>query len=241
MFRRDATEPTVELAEIEETLGRYEHSEPVVIGPGPTLPEPWSAIARAGDAATRRRAALGLWNLDFLDLIPVFAAALRSELADVRVGHIGDDAVLIYAFEHFDGASDRYVLCWIGWDPALFTDSATPLFGAIPQPLQRFYRKVHAGFLDPEWLYYGPAQPRHLANILDFVGLSDGDIEWPEEDPDPARTLVLGSTGGNVHLCVSPDLPDGQAFTVYDGVADPPEDFSGLLDHTMTAYFLDPA
>jgi hypothetical protein len=233
---------TVELAEIQTVLDRFSHTEPVVIGPGPHVPERWHPIADADDAHTRCQIAVSLWNADFLDFVPEFASALRSELADVRIGHIGTDAVLIYAFEHFDaGGPERYVLCWIGWDPALFTASATPLFGSIPQPLQTFYREVHAGFLDPELMYYGPEQPRYLRNFLDFVGLTEDDIDWAEEDPDPARTLVLGATGGNVLLCVSPDLPDGQGVTVYDGVADEPEDFSGLLDHTLTAYFADPA
>ncbi|MDT5009594.1 MAG: hypothetical protein QOH57_1211 [Mycobacterium sp.] len=232
---------TVQLAEIEQVLGSVEHSESVVLDPGPQMPERWRPIADSDDPQARRQAALSLWNADFLALVPDFAAALESELADVHVGHLGDDAVLVYAFEHYDaGGPDRYVVCWIGWDPALFTDSETPLFSSIPQPVQAFYRDVHAGFLGPDWLSYGLIQPRHLQSYAEFVGLPEGVPDWPEEDPDSTRLLVLASTGGNVHLCVSPDLDDGQALTIYDGVADPPEDFDALLDHTMTEYFVDP-
>ncbi|MDT5092577.1 MAG: hypothetical protein QOH60_1940 [Mycobacterium sp.] len=232
---------TVETAEIEEALQRYPHSEPVVLGPGPQVPQAWRAIADSDDPEARRLSAVSLWNNEFLEIVPNFAAALRSKLADVRVGHIGNDAVLVYAFEHFDaGGPDRYVLCWIGWDPALFTDAEVPLFDAIPQQLQTFYRDVHAGFLDPEWLYYGPYQPRYLETYAKSVDFPEGVPGWPEEDVDSTRLLVLAATGGNVYLCVSPDLPGGQALTVYDGVADEPDDFSRLLDHTMTAYFVDP-
>lgn len=232
---------TVEIGEIEQVLESVAHSEPVGVAPGPHVPERWRPIAEADDPQTRRLTAVSLWNNDFLELVPDFAAALQSELADVRVGHVGGDAVLIYAFEHYDaGGPDRYVVCWIGWDPALFTDAATSLFGAIPHPVQAFYRDVHAGFTGPDWLSYGPIQPRHLQTYAELVGFPEGVPNWPEEDPDSTRLLVLASTGGNVHLCVSPDLAVGQALTVYDGVADPPEDFSRLLDHTMTEYFVDP-
>ena len=233
---------TVEIAEIEQVLGSVAHSEPVVVAPGPQVPERWRAIAESDDPEVRRQGAMSLWNNDFLELVPEFASALQSELADVRVGHVGDDAVLIYAFEHYDaGGPDRHVVCWIGWDPALFTDAETPLFGSIPEPVQTFYRDVHAGFIGPDWLSYGPIQPRHLQTYAEFVDLPEGVPDWPEGEPDSTRLLVLASTGGNVHLCVSPDLPAGQALTVYDGVADPPEEFSELLDHTMTAQLVDPA
>jgi hypothetical protein len=232
---------TVELAEIQQVLGSVEHSEPVVVAAGPTVPQRWRPIAESDNPRTRRQIAMSLWNPDFLELVPDFAAALRSELADVRVGHLGGDAVLVYAFEHYDaGGPDRYVVCWIGWDPALFTDAETPLFSSIPPPVQTFYRFVHAGFLGPDWLSYGLVQPRHLQSYAEFVDFPEGVPDWPEEDPDSTRLLVLASTGGNVHLCVSPDLGAGQALTIYDGVADPPEDFSRLLDHTMTEYFVDP-
>jgi hypothetical protein len=230
----------VELREIEQVLGAFPNSEPVVIAPREPMPERWRPIAQSDEPQVRRDIALSLWNTDFLALVPDFAAALQAELADVRAGSIGGEAVLIYAFEHIYG-SQRTVVCWIGWDPALFTISTPPLFGSIPRPLQTFYRDVHAGFLDPERLFYGPVQPRHLADYADFVGLPEGVPGWPEEDPESTRLLVVASTGGNVHLCVSPDLPEGQALTVYDGVADPPEDFGGLLDHTMMQYFVDSA
>jgi len=67
------------------------------------VPAQWAAIARSGDAEERRLLALSRWNRDFLDLIPGYAAALRTKLVDVRVCALsGESLVLLYFFDESD-------------------------------------------------------------------------------------------------------------------------------------------
>ena len=79
------------------------------------VPAQWAAIARSGDAEERRLLALSRWNRDFLDLIPGYAAALRTKLVDVRVCALsGEGLILLYFFDE----SDPTYSMTIGWDPA---------------------------------------------------------------------------------------------------------------------------
>ncbi|EFG77205.1 hypothetical protein HMPREF0591_2907 [Mycobacterium parascrofulaceum ATCC BAA-614] len=229
---------TVENIEIERVLGRFAHSEPVVLaatGSGADVPESWQPIARSDAAEARRMAALSLWNSDFLQLVPDFAQALETELADVRIGHLAGEAVLVYALEHYDD-DQRHVVCWIGWDPALSRDAELRFAEAIPDPVRRFYRETHAGFVAPDWMSNGPIPPRHLQTYAEYLGCPEGlpESNWPPDAVDATRLLLLATTA-DAHLCVSPDLPPGQALTVYGGVPEAPEDFGALLDETMTA------
>lgn len=236
---------TVQITEIQRVLTSFAHAEQVVVaanGSATDVPALWQPIARCEDAQTRCSVATSLWGSSFLDLVPHFAEKLTTELADVRCGHLRGEAVLVYAFEHFD-ADVRHVICWIGWDPALARDVEFRFAQAIPDPLRRFYRNVHAGFLAPDWASNGPIQPRHLQTYAEYVGCPQGlpATNWPPDEVAPTRLLVLATTGGDLHVCVSPDLPPGQAMTIYGGVPDLPEDCGDLLDDTMTAQLEDPA
>ncbi|WP_156744997.1 hypothetical protein [Mycobacterium sp. E2238] len=231
---------TVEITEIEAILGRVTHSEPVIlaeIGRTADVPESWRPIAQSDAAEARRVAAVSLWNNDFLDLVPTFARAFQTELADVRLGHVMGEAVLVYAIEHYD-AGRRHVVCWIGWDPALCNTTELRFAEAIPDAVRRFYRETHAGFVGPDWMSNGPIQPRHLQTYAEYLGCPEGlpESNWPRDAVDPTRLLLLATTAGS-HVCLSPDLPPGQAVTVYGGVPEDPEDFGTLLDETMTAQF----
>ena len=77
--------------------------------PAEPVPEQWRPILESDDAESRRLTALS-WNREFLDLVPQFAQALRTELADVRVGQLKGEAVLVYAFEYFF-SGERYLAC----------------------------------------------------------------------------------------------------------------------------------
>lgn len=78
-----------------------------------TIPEAWQPISRSGDAEERRLRAMALWNLDFLDLVPKFAKATASRLADVRACIAFETPVLVYVFD--DGAGGW--LPQVGWAP----------------------------------------------------------------------------------------------------------------------------
>lgn len=235
---------TVDTTEIEGVLGSVAHSEPVRIaevGASVDVPKSWQPIARSTLAESRRRVAVSLWHQDFLKLIPNFAQTLKTELADVRFAHVGGEAVLVYAFEHFD-ADRREVVCWIGWDPMLCRNTGLRFAEAIPDALRRFYRETHAGFVAPDWLSNGPIQPRHLQTYAEYLGCPEGlpTSNWPQDQLDATRLLLVATTG-DAHVCVSPDLPAGQALTVYGGVPEDPEDFGTLLDDTMTIQLDEPA
>jgi hypothetical protein len=234
---------TVDLAEITRILDREQHSEPITLVepgsvPSQSVPDAWRPIATSEDPETRRLTTLALWNREFLYLVPQFAHALRTELADVRVGHLQGEAVLVYAFEHVD-AGERFVQCWIGWDPATFDDAEPPFYDCIPEPLQKFYRQVHAGFTAPDRRSFGPMRPKYLVTLATREGWPDGIPDWGEDIPS-TRLLLVAATYSEVNCCVSPDLPRGQALAVYRGVADPPTEFGALLDTTMQAQFLEP-
>ncbi|HET6732594.1 hypothetical protein [Mycobacterium sp.] len=231
---------SVELAEIVRILDREEYAEPLTLAPpgsvpAEPLPEHWRPILESDDAETRRLTALSLWNREFLDLVPQFAHELRTGLADVRVGHQNGEAVLVYAFEHFD-YGERVVTCWIGWDPATFGDAEPPIYACVPEPLRVFYRQVHAGFTASNW-EFGPIRPKYLRTLSGFLHATEDDSDlWEGQDIPWTRLLVVAITG-TVYYCVSPDLPPGAAVQVADGQPDDPEDFGWLLDKAMMYYF----
>lgn len=231
----------VELAEIEQCLAREDEVPETVTFPPPDspelhrAPERWRAIAEAADARARCREALSLWNTDLLELVPTFAATFTSELADVRLGRIADEWVLVYALEHFD-ADTRYVVCWIGWDPATFGDTTPPLWDSVPPPLQTFLLEVHAGFTAPNWMSFGPVQPHRMLTLAAMNGYPDGIPDWADT-PDATRLLPLAATYSGLYCCVSPDLPADEAVLVYRGELDPPQDVGTLLDRILDTRF----
>lgn len=231
---------SVELAEIVRILDREEYAEPLTLEPpgsvpAEPVPEQWRSILESDDAGTRRLIALSLWNRELLDLVPQFAQELRTNLVDVRVGHHHGEAVLVYAFEHID-YGERVVTCWIGWDPATFGDAEPPFNAWVPEPLQVFYRQVHAGFTASNW-EFGPIRPKYLRTLAGVLHATEDDADlWEGQDIPWTRLLVVAITG-TVYYCVSPDLPPGQAVQVADGQPDDPEDFGPLLDKAMMYYF----
>ncbi|MEU0539109.1 hypothetical protein ABZ319_04505 [Nocardia sp. NPDC005978] len=231
----------VSIAEVERGLAFVEHESQLVTlvefdSPDlATVPERWRDIATAATTQARCREALRLWNAEFLELVPEFAAILREELADVRIGTVDGEWVLIYALEHFD-EEQRYVLCWIGWDPATFGASDPPLWDSVPEPLQAFLREVHAGFTAPDWMSFGPVQPRRMGTFAELNDSPDGIPEWMDF-PDSTRLLPLVSTYSRVHGCVSPDLPQGEGVVLYNFDLDPPEPVGHMLDHILCVRF----
>jgi hypothetical protein len=232
---------SVELAEIVGVLSREHYPEPPTLAPpgsAPTepVPEQWRPILESDDAETRRLTALALWNREFLELVPRFAHVLRTELADVRVGHQRGEAVLVYAFEHHD-YGERVVTCWIGWDPATFGDAEPPLYECVPEPLRVFYRQVHAGFTAPDRESFGPNSPKYMRTLAGIGHFTEDDADlWDGQDIPWTRLLIV-AIADTTYYCVSPDLPPGQAVQVYEGQPDDPEDFGPLLDKVMIASF----
>ncbi|MFE3192606.1 hypothetical protein ACFXHA_26605 [Nocardia sp. NPDC059240] len=229
----------VELAEIRQCLARGDEVPEVVfpdLGSAELLDVPvrWRATVEAIDPQERCRAALSLWNSEFLELVPTFAENFRSELAEVRIGRVENQWVLIYAAEHYD--DERYVACWIGWDPTTFGDRRPPLWDAIPEPVQRFLREVHAGFTAPDWRSFGPVQPRRMLTFAARSGYPDGIPGW-NAAVDSTRLLPLAATYSGLLACVSPDLPPGQAVLIYQGDLDPSRDVGQVLDKILDTRF----
>ncbi len=199
------------------------------------VPARWRAIADSGDAAERCELARSMWNASFLALVPRFAAALTNELADVRVGTLDGEWILVYALEHIDG-EDRDVVSWIGWDPDSF-GVEPECWSCIPQPLQTFLRDVHAGFTAPDLLSFGPRRPRHIRTVAAASGLPGGIDGWMSE-PDSTRLWSIAQTYSRLICCVSPDLQPGQGALTYGRDVDAPQDLGGLLDQVITTRFL---
>ena len=230
----------MELTDIRRALDEYEADDPLTLAPSSSVPiepvpERWRPILDSDDAETRRLVALSLWNREFLDLVPQFAQALSTKLADVRVGHLHGEAVLVYAFAHPD-RNERVVTCWIGWDPATFGDAEPPFYECVPEPLRVFYEQVHAGFTVPDRESSGPNSPEYLRTLADRLGITEDDSDlWAGQIPW-TRLLVI-TLADTTYYCVSPDLPAGQAVEVADSEPDDPEDFGPLLDRVMMASF----
>jgi hypothetical protein len=199
------------------------------------VPAPWRGIARSDDAEERRLLALSLWNREFLDLIPGYAGALASQLADVQACVLSDEGpVLIYLFE----TSARAIDFWIGWDPATFGDKDPVFWETIPAPARTFLRGVHAGYTGSDWECCGIMRPKDMTTFADSWGSPDGipgwsDNWWPDCQPiDSRRMLYITRTSDTYQLSTSPDLPPGEALVSYDGEVNV-VDFGQELDKIM--------
>jgi hypothetical protein len=110
----------IDLAEVVAKLECHCRTASIIDAGSPDMsgaPAQWAAIARSGDAEERRLLALSRWCREFVDLIPGYAAALRTKLVDVRVCALsGESLVLLYFFDE----SDPTYSMTIGWDPASF-------------------------------------------------------------------------------------------------------------------------
>ncbi len=189
----------------------------------PRIPEQWRPIHSSTDPAERVRAAVALWNKDFLELVPRFAGALPT-FVDVRVYLAGGTPALVYV-------ADQQV-AWVGFDP--HTSSGPPPFwDSFPDPLRVFLRDVHAGFISGGGAGFGPLPPKDMQTLAAVAGFPDGIPGWDEEADIASTRLVLVATdGGLTRLCLSPDLQPGQVALVYEGDIEP-EDFGTELDELM--------
>ncbi|WP_280334623.1 hypothetical protein [Nocardia wallacei] len=206
------------------------------VTPPPDLPAPWRPIAVSALPQQRCMAALALWNRPFLDLVPRFAAALRDQLADVRVCKLDDVWVLLYVLA--PGVGEPYAL-WAGWDPATFGETEPPLWDALPAPVREFLRTVHAGFSRPDRPgACGLLAPRYLDTFGAYIGEPEGLPWWEEawgggEDFIPENRLVpITDDGGTLFRCISPDAP-GKMVILYEGDIDPRADFGPELDDVL--------
>jgi hypothetical protein len=197
------------------------------------IPQDWRPIARSSDAEERRLRAMALWNRDFLDLVPKFAEATATRLAEVRACIAFDTSLLVYVFD--DGAGG-----WLpraGWDPR---DPAEPrLWSTVPTPLRTFLRQVHAGFVGADGEAYGPLPPKAMETFAEMAESPEGDPDWDEDAaergiPLSTRLMRIARDSGLLMYCVSPDLPPGKLAMVYEGDVDP-VDFWPALDELMVS------
>lgn len=187
----------------------------------PKLPVQWRGVVGASSAEERRRAALASWNDEFLGLLPRFADALHTRLLDVRAisSPAEDQPMLVYILS---GAADPYAL-WIGWSPTSSGSDDPPFFEALPAPAQTFLRDVHAGFSAPDAESCGLTPPSDMTTMAQWAECPDGIPDWDGygwEDCAPIdsrRLLRVTGYGADYSLCVSPDLPAGQALAYSDG------------------------
>jgi hypothetical protein len=229
----------IDLAKVVSKLESHGRTASIVDAGDPefaAVPTQWATIARSGDAEERRLLALSLWNRDFLDLIPEYAAALRTTLVDVRVCVLsGEGVVLLYFFDE----SDPTYAMTIGWDPAGFGDTEPVFWETIPAAAQTFLREVHAGYtLSGDWEACGIIPPRNMTTLAGAWDNPDGvpgweDNWWPDCDPiDSRRLLYITHSTPTYTLLTSPDLPTGRALTNYDGEINV-VDFARELDSIM--------
>lgn len=232
--------PTVDFAELRERLARAGWPLQLAEADSPEfarLPERWRPIALATDPEARGLAALALWNQEFLDLIPGFAEQFRARLLDVRAGVLPSTSVLLYAVQ----GSGADPLVWVAGDPGRF-GTPPPFWESLPQPARTFLREVHAGFTAPDQDSFGLMHPADMQTIAAMAGYPDGLPGWAEADAAETgriasnRLLRITKDSGNLLLCVSPDLPDGDAALVYEGDVDPQE-FGSALDELMASAF----
>ncbi|MFG1797644.1 hypothetical protein [Nocardia sp. NPDC049149] len=192
------------------------------------VPARWRPIAESGDPAERTAIARSLWNSDFVELVPNFAAALDEQLADVRVCLLREECVLVYAAA---GVDEPWVV-WIGWDPAAARDVTPPLWESVPGPVRTFLREVHAGYTAEDWESYGLLSPRHMRTFAAEAGFPDGIPGW-DKDVAATRMLRLGKTYSGVTYWVSPDLPSDKVVVTYEGDFDI-EDLAPELDNLLS-------
>jgi len=193
------------------------------------VPDQWQPIVSSVDAAERARTALALWNLEFLDLIPRFAAALATRLADVRVCLVGNSPALVYTMTSMKGD----LVSWVGYDPRTFAEP--PFWDSFPPALRTFLTEVHAGFVSADGASFGPDRPRDMETIAERADFPDGVPGW-DEDADIASTrlVIISSDGGILFYCLSPDLGPSRVALVYEGDIDP-QDFGVQFDELMMA------
>jgi hypothetical protein len=197
------------------------------------LPQQWWPIAESADPADRRTAALALWPRAFLDLVPVFAGRLADHLTDVRAYLSDTGPVLLYEADH---------ATWIGSDPRGFTAPAQ-FWNRLPRLAREFQREVHAAFTAPNGQSYGLMHPAHLRTIAEIARRPAGIPGWDDTAAaQPGgriasnRLLPITRDSGNLWMCVSPDLPEGQVAMVYEGDVGP-EDFASAFDQLLSQAF----
>jgi hypothetical protein len=214
----------IDLAAIAATLENRYHTVTFVDSDSPKAPEipaQWRGIAESDDAEQRRLSAMTLWNRDFLALVPGYAEALRTKLADVRPCVFSDEGpALVYIFDA--GASTAV---WIGRDPAGFGD--TPVYWeSLPVPARTFLREVHAGYSLSGRGACGLARPRNMTTLAEKWSETGvipdwlGETWFPDcERIDPHRVMYVTHTSETFELATSPDLPPGKALIYHDGEA----------------------
>jgi hypothetical protein len=227
----------VDSVDFSRVVAEFGAGAALLIEPGSTaaahVPARWSAVASGVDPATRRAAAVALWNFDMAELTPRFTAVLDECLDDVRVCLLRGDWVLLYALRPPFGAHEFR----IGWDPESFGADEPPYWQLLPEALRVFLRTVHAGFTDLDGISYGPARPR------DMLTYREADIEPSVRDWDaavdiPAERVVLIAKGlGGTRYFVSPDLPDGCIGWEAGGNMKQPLDFARTFDDLISHGF----
>lgn len=201
----------------------------------PGIPEPWRPVLESPTAEARCRAALALWNRDFLDLVPEYATTLRSRLADVRV-HLADGSpVLVYLAPADDGG----LVSWVGQDPRTFGDPPR-FWGSFPPALRTFLAGVHTGFTSGSGSAYGPLPPVHQVTLAELAESPDGIPGWADSRIPSTRLLIVGTDEGLMFYCVSPDLDADQLAVVYEGDIDP-QPAGNALDELLMMGFVEPS
>lgn len=182
-------------------------------------PESWWALVESADPEERKHRALQQWGTQFLDLIPRFAEALRTQLVDVRVAkHDWLDAPsLDYVLRTEDGE----FAVWVGEDPRTFGAATPPFFESLPESARIFLRQTHAGFTTWDGESCGLIAPRLMTTLAEQWGDPDSNdiLEWEEDDyefPGTQRLLLVTEGGSDASLCTSPDLPVGMAITYFE-------------------------
>lgn len=197
------------------------------------LPRQWQTVAESADPSDRRAAALALWPRAFLDLVPGFEGQLTGQLTDVRACLSDTGPVLVYEAGH---------ATWIGSDPRAFSPPP-PFWDRLPEPAQEFQRKVHPAFTAPNRESYGLVHPAQMRTIAEIAGRPAGIPGW--DDAAAARPggriasnrlLFVTRDSGNLWMCLSPDLAEGQVAMVYEGDVDP-EDFASEFDQLLCCAF----
>lgn len=197
-------------------------SEPIsILEPGEDtralIPQAWWPVSESADPQDRAHAALALWNTDFLELIPRYAAVLHNSLVDVRVAkHTWLAAPsLDYVVRRFDGD----LVVWVGEDPRTIGDEMPPLFDSVPPAVQAFLRQVHAGYTIYDGESCGVTSPSAMKTLAAYWGEPDRNEieEWDEDYSFPGSQRLLLVTGSETsHLFTSPDLPVGTAVTYFE-------------------------
>ncbi len=193
------------------------------------MPSQWRPILRSPDSTERRKAALALWNQDFVTIIPQFMTLLNRNLLDVRAALLYGECTLLYVNQL---RGEPYSV-WVGRNPHTF-GTFPPLWDSILEPLQTFLHEVHPGFggLLP------PAAMSTMAEYLDDSGpleCLDGEEECA--DIDMTNLLIIAETCG--FYLASPDLPSRTIAFEREGwftVEDP----GPALDDMLANYLFDP-